>query len=120
MWIRGLILVFFVLVGCGQPGPAPEQLSEQTVDAGCGMCQYGVVSKQGCYWAIEWKGEMLIAQGEVPVDHENHAPDGMCNMKRKAIVSGLVKSGQFYSKQFDLVAVDAVPTTPQFTPLDKH
>ena len=84
------------------------------------MCQYGVIGTQGCYWAIQWNGEMAIVQGVVPEDHENHAPDGMCNIKRQAKVTGRIKSGQFYSQAFELLPAETVPDTPTYTPKDIH
>ena len=65
MVLRTLLFALLVLVGCGAPSAPPEDLVEQTLEAGCGMCQYGVVGTQGCYWSVEWKGEMLVVQGEV-------------------------------------------------------
>lgn len=116
-----LLLVAFTLflTACGG-GTVSETLDNRTVEAACGMCKYGVPSANGCYWAIQWKGDMLVVQGEIPSDHENHAPDGMCNIKRKAIVSGVAKSGQLYAKKFELLPAEVIPDNPTFSPSDEH
>ena len=57
--------------------------------------------------------------GEIPSDHENHAPDGMCNIKQ-AIVSGVAKSGQLCAKKFELLPAEVIPDNPTFTPSDEH
>ena len=117
-WIWVAISV--CLLSCGGIEVASEKIEGQTVEAACGMCQYGVPSSGGCYWAVQWKGEMLVVQGEIPMDHENHAPDGMCNVKRKAVVTGTAKSGQLYAKKFELLPPEEVPKNPKFTPADDH
>ena len=121
MCFRSLMLAMLCfLLACGGPAAPVDRLTNTTVEAGCGMCKYGVIGTQGCYWAIQWKGEMAVVQGEVPKDHENHGPEGMCNIKRMAKVSGTVRSGQFYSTQFELLPAQDVPDNPTFTPADKH
>lgn len=114
------VILTMSALACGPVGSPSEKLDSQTVEAACGMCKYGVPSSSGCYWSVQWKGDMLVVQGELPTDHENHAPDGMCNVKRKAVVTGVAKSGQFYAKKFELLPPDTVPENPTFTPADEH
>ena len=114
------LVLFWFFVACGGTGKPPETLTNQTLEAGCGWCQYGMMGNNGCFWTVKWKDEVLVVQGEVPKNHENHAPDGMCNVKRQAVVSGRVKAGQIYAKKFELVPIDVVPDNPKFTPADLH
>ena len=117
---RSFFAIFALILMACSGGVVSETLNNKTVEAACGMCKYGVPSANGCYWAIQWKGDMLVVQGEIPQDHENHAPDGMCNVKRKAIVSGVAKSGQLYAKKFELLPPDEIPENPTFSPSDEH
>jgi hypothetical protein len=117
VWIH-LFLVCLML-GCGE-APKSVDLSAEVVTAGCGMCQYQVFGTSGCYWSVEWEGKPYVVQGTIPEEHENHAPDGMCNMKRQAKVSGRLKSGQFYATSFELLPASGVPETPSFTPEVVH
>ena len=117
---RHWCLMLLMLLACGAPGKPPETLTNETVEAGCGWCQYGAMGNSGCYWTIQWKGDMLVVQGDIPQDHQNHAPDGMCNVKRQVVVSGRVKSGQIYAKKFELLPIQDVPENPKFTPADLH
>ena len=113
VWIH--LLFVWLMVGCAE-APKAVDLKGDVVTAGCGMCQYQVFGNSGCYWSVEWEGKPHVVQGIVPEDHENHAPDGMCNIKRQAKVSGRLKAGQFYATSFELLPATGVPENPSFTP----
>ena len=115
-----MYVLLAALTACGGPSAPVETLSNQTLEAGCGWCQYGMMGNNGCYWTVEWKEKLYVVQGAIPKDHENHAPDGMCNVKRQAVVSGRLSHGQFYATKFELKPADSIPDAPQFTPADLH
>ena len=116
----GLVLIFGLFMACSGPSVPAVTLTNQTVEAGCGWCQYGQMGDSGCYWTVKWKDELFVVQGQIPQDHQNHAPDGMCNVKRQAVVSGRLNAGQFYASKFELKPAGVIPDTPQFTPADLH
>jgi hypothetical protein len=90
------------------------QLKDETVTAACGSCIFKELERYGCYWAIEWDGDYYPVNGQTPLDHNSHGPEGMCTMPRKAVVSGKLRSGQFFVDAFELLPVDPadVPANP--------
>ena len=117
---KAWVFMLWCLAACSGPAKPAPTLTNQVVEAGCGWCQYGMMGNNGCYWTVKWEDELYVVQGELPKDHQNHAPDGMCNVKRTAKVSGRLKSGQFYAKKFELLPLDKAPESPKFTPADLH
>ncbi len=107
-----------VLAGClGDPGTS---VVNRTVTAGCGLCLYSMPEAGGCAWAVEIDGTTYLATGALPRDHENHAPEGMCNMKRQVVVDGNIRGDRFVATRFDLQAPGTVPEKPRYTPEDEH
>ena len=105
-------------VGCAT---APTlQVDNQLLTAACGMCLYAKPTGQGCYWVVEIDGETYPMAGELPRDHQNHAPDGMCNMKRQARISGALRGENFIATQFDLLPAESPPAVPTYTEADIH
>jgi hypothetical protein len=90
-------------------------LEQETVRAACGMCIFGQSSNHGCYWAIEWDGEYYPVNGETPIDHESHGPEGMCIIPRQAVVTGLIRGGQLLADDFELLPVNPndLPAQPR-------
>jgi hypothetical protein len=85
------------------------------------MCIYEMEGANSCYWAVMLDGKPVPATGPaIPMDHVQHAPDGMCNMKRQVVIEGEVKDGQLYATRFDLKPPAAVPDKPRFTEEGKH
>ena len=105
--------------GCGEPESTVE-LNREVLTAGCGMCLHGKILGAGCYWAVEYEGEVYPVSGSVPKDHENHSPTGMCNMKRQVRVDGTLRSTGLAATRFELLPPDAVPDAPKFTSEDVH
>ena len=102
-------------VACGG-GPVKVHPREAVV--ACGMCRMGMPpSERGCFWAIKLDGRHYTVSGATPRDHENHAPDGMCNVDRKAMVAGTIAGSTFRADRFDLLPIEAaaVPAKPTFT-----
>ena len=117
VWLRNAF-VLGVLTACG--GNPGVHLDDQVVTAGCGMCLYLKPTNAGCYWVIEHEGETYPVAGKLPLDHENHAHDGMCNMKRQVRVTGDIRGPNFIATKFDVLPTSDIPDTPRYTPDDKH
>lgn len=109
------------LGGCSSTPEGPV-LDDQLVTAACGRCIFGLpeAERLGCPWAVEVQGRRYLVQGEVPHGHQNHAPDGICNMPRKARVSGRVRGDRFIATRFALEPATDVPAAPRFTEDDVH
>ena len=74
------------------------------VDASCGQCQFGM-NGSGCELAVRIKGKSYLVDG-VPAMNtygDPHGEDGMCNMVRKAEVTGSVKGKKFVATSFKLL-----------------
>jgi len=95
-------------------------LTNKTLEAGCGTCRYHLPDGQGCYWVIEHEGQHYPVAGTLPTDHENHAPDGMCNMTRSVSVTGEIRGKNFIAGKFEVLSPADVPAKPEFTPQDVH
>ena len=101
-------------------GPAPVVLDDVVVAAGCGTCIYKIPDGSGCYWTITHEGKHYPVAGALPHDHENHAPDGMCNMERQVRVSGTIRGENFVADRFELLPAGEVPSNPAHGPDDPH
>lgn len=73
---------------------ADRSLVNETITVACGSCVFGMKVK-GCPWAAEVDGHYVLVKGAVPstAEHDAHAQDGMCNVARKAVVSGDLRGG---------------------------
>ena len=102
---------------CGDP---TVKIHSRTATVACGMCRRGMPSNAGCFWAIDIDGKTYRVSGTMPRNHENHAPDGMCNVDRKATVEGTLAGPTFRASRFDLkpLAKTSVPESPAFSPAD--
>lgn len=103
--------------GCGEPA---VQVRSRSVTAGCGTCQFRLTNGVGCYWTIELDGKTYPVTGDIPKDHAMHAPDGMCNMKRTAIVDGEISGTTFIASRFELQDAPAPAANPMFSEADQH
>ena len=118
-----LFLVTPTLNGCG--GSSQTGVTMQTVDVACARCVFRMDESRledvpGCPWAAEIEGETYLVYGPVPHDHSNHAPDGICNMRRQAAVEGNVRNGKFIASSFTLLPAADIPSQPAFTEADEH
>ena len=105
------------LNACGDP---PIPVADQKATVACAMCQFKMDDAKGCTWAIELEGKKYHVRGKTPADHNDHGPDGMCNMPREATVAGEIRGNAFIAKRFDLIEAKNVPATPTYTEADKH
>ncbi len=104
-------------LGCGD---GPVRVHAREAKVACGMCRMGMKSERGCFWAVEIDGAQYTVSGVSPRDHDSHAPDGMCNVDRKATVAGTIAGKTFRAERFDLKPIEdgAIPDAPKFTPAD--
>ena len=102
--VLGLVVVWLGASACAPIGPskletaatkvADRSLVNETITVACGSCIFGMKVK-GCPWAAEVDGHYVLVKGAVPskAEHDAHAKDGMCNVARKAVVSGDLRGG---------------------------
>lgn len=117
--MRWLLVVGLFVAACDGGG---VEIQDQTVHVACGMCRFGLEDpeRHGCYWAAQIDGRVVPIGGTaLPRDHENHAPDGMCNVTREAVVSGTLYEKSFVASEFELQPVDPA-AEPEFTPEHVH
>ena len=101
--------------------PAPDATFHgHTLTVACGRCIFEMEGVEGCPWAAEIEGEHYLIRGPLPTDHSTHAPDGICNMHRKAVVDGELRDGELLVTRFELLPAEEVPAQPRFTPEDLH
>lgn len=114
-----IVLLWF---GCtAAPGEPPEpRLEGRTLEVGCGRCIFHMPQVPGCPWAAELDGKHYLLQGAVPQDHHSHAPDGICNVSRQAVVDGVLRDGKLIVSRMELLPATHVPSAPNFTPADVH
>lgn len=89
--------------GCSTTGNhhTVRTITEPTVvEAACGQCLFGKKGK-GCDLAIRIEGQSYFVDG-VNLDTlgDAHAKDGMCNMIRRAKVTGEIRNQRFAATSF--------------------
>jgi len=109
----GVLAVFVALIlgllpGCTTQKPLTVVQSGE-VEAACGQCRFGLPGK-GCNLAIRYGGRAHFVDG-VDLDSlgDAHAADGMCQIIRKARVSGEFKKGRFVASSFQLLPMEDAP-----------
>lgn len=95
-------LLGLLLVGCATRTPV-SLTTPTVVDAACGECLFGLPGK-GCDLAVRVDGRSYYVDG-VDMDSlgDAHAKDGMCEVIRKAKVTGEVRNGRFIASSFELL-----------------
>lgn len=96
------VLLVFLLAGCATRTPV-ALTTPTVVDAACGECLFGLPGK-GCDLAVRIDGRSYYVDG-VNMDSlgDAHAKDGMCEVIRKAKVTGEVRNGRFMASTFELL-----------------
>jgi hypothetical protein len=105
------------IIGCF---PSGIEVAEQTVTVACGRCIFKMEEAVGCPWAAEVDGNHYLVSGTTPHGLNNHAPDGICNMRREAVVEGAIRNGIFVASEFELLPAKDVPEKPEFAPDEAH
>ena len=121
--LRSALLAFLlglvtVLPSC-RPA-ADATFSGETLTVACGRCTFEMEGVEGCPWAAEIEGEHYLIRGRIPKDHTTHAPDGICNMTRQAVIDGELRDGELLVTRMELLPPEEVPAEPRFSPEDLH
>jgi len=98
------VFIGLLLVGCATRTPV-ALATPTVVDAACGECLFGLPGK-GCDLAVRVEGRSYYVDG-VDMDSlgDAHAKDGLCEVIRKAKVTGEVRNGRFMASTFELLPV---------------
>jgi hypothetical protein len=113
-----VFLTALLLLACGSGEVV--LIEGQTVEVGCGRCIYEMKDVDGCPWAAQIDGRHYLLRGPVPMDHNSHEPDGICNMRRKAVIDGELRGELLMVSKMELLPAESVPEDPRFTPADEH
>ncbi len=107
--IVALILFSFCVMMAGAQNSSisvPDKNKKiQTVEASCGMCQFGMKAKD-CSLAVRIDGKSYFVDGTSIDEHgDAHAKEGFCEAIRKAEVQGEIVDGRFKATYFKLLPV---------------
>ncbi len=84
-------------------GKADKRQPILEVEAGCGMCMFGLKDKD-CMLAIRKDDKVLHVKGTGIDDHgDAHGDDGFCNATHRARVQGRAKGDTFVVTYFELI-----------------
>lgn len=87
----------------------PLNVSRQIVETACGQCQFGMPG-EGCTLAIRIDGSSFFVEGSLIDDHgDAHAPTGLCNCIRDALVEGHIANGRFVAATMHILPRDNEP-----------
>ncbi len=76
----------------------------QTVEAGCATCIYDMKDVTGCKLAVKIEGKAYLVSGKSMDDlGDAHAEDGLCNIARKAEVTGKLEGDRYVATQMALL-----------------
>jgi hypothetical protein len=95
-----------VLQGCAEE---VRSFEGERVTVGCGACIFEMENVHNCPWAAEIDGKHHLIVGEVPKGHDSHAAEGICSMRREAIVSGELRDGTLVVSSMELQPAVNVP-----------
>ena len=100
--MKNLIFVFLMMFSLNMF--AQKKVTDLTVDAACGMCQFKIKTDKGCAMAVKIDGKIYNVEGlDKKTFGDAHASDGYCKMMKKALISGEIKKGKFYATSFKYV-----------------
>lgn len=104
-----LLVLAFMFIGYtafAQTEQEEEKSTTQILEVSCGQCNFGL-NTGGCSLAVKIDGKAYPVDGSNLFDHgDPHADHGMCNVVRKAEVSGEVKRGRFKATSFVLLPLE--------------
>ena len=100
-FLSGTLMVITAgLAACDLSGM--QSGAPRTVEASCGECQFGLPG-EGCTLAVRFDGVAYFVDGsDIDAHGDAHAPEGLCNMVRTALVKGDVVDGRFMARFFVL------------------
>ncbi len=72
--------------------------------AGCATCIFEMKGVTGCKLAVEIDDKAYLVTGSGIDDYgDAHAPDGLCNTAREAIVEGRIEGDRFVAERIELL-----------------
>lgn len=98
-------VIAFALTGCSSTqNDDSVAVVNQTVEAACGQCQFGMSEPASCDLAIRMNGNVYFVDGASIDDFgDAHAADGFCQAIRTARVSGTIEDGRFRATAFEIL-----------------
>ncbi len=101
--ILATILPALFIAGCKKTSDAPTSkapttvaATTQTVETGCATCIFEMKDVTGCKLAVKIDGKAYLVGGKSMDDlGDAHAADGLCNIARKAEVTGKIDGDRF-------------------------
>ena len=104
------ILTTHLFAGCAAESHKPHEISGEagpaqtmTVVAGCSTCIFDMPGATGCKLAVKINGKAYLVTGSDIDDHgDAHAPNGLCNASRDAVVEGRIDGDRFVATRFTL------------------
>ncbi len=94
------LMLGLLVTGCSRGTP----IEGETFTVACGMCVFKLGASTGCYWAAEvGDGHLPVTGQGIPMDHQAHAPGGMCTMPRKANITGTRYDDKIVADRFELL-----------------
>jgi hypothetical protein len=110
--VIAIVLSVFLTAGCetktetstnNNHSDGSVNVVDKVVEASCGQCQFELKGNS-CDLAVRIDGKSYFVDGNSIDDFgDAHAEDGLCNMIRKAKVSGEIKNGRFIATSFELL-----------------
>jgi hypothetical protein len=106
--LSSLIVVIFSATAFaqGEKESQPKEKDILILEAACGQCMFGMKEQRGCDLAVRMEGKSYFVDGVTKSEiGDAHGEDGMCNVIRKARVSGAVVDGRFKAESFKFLPV---------------
>ena len=101
-----LVTVTFWCAGCCTEEPLTEPstaINNRVIEASCGQCQLGLPGT-GCDLAVRIDDKAYYVDGSGIDDHgDAHGKDGLCNVVRKARVTGIILEGRFKVEMLEVL-----------------
>lgn len=86
---------------------AGKMTKPTVVEAACGQCQFGLKEKKGCDLAVRRDGQSYFVDGFALRQFGNPDADGgMCQVIRKAKVTGEIVHGRLAAASLELLPVE--------------
>ena len=101
--IISALATVLIIAGCATTPPVASIDSPTIVQAACGECKLGMKG-DSCDLAIVVAGHKYFVDGvKDEALGDAHAKDGICQMIRKARVTGKFEKGRFVASTFELL-----------------
>jgi len=105
--MKKIITFVFFVTAFAMNAQDKKAFKNETVEASCGQCNFGIKGKGGCDLAVRIDGKSYFVDGTKLDNHgDAHAKDGFCSVVRKAVVSGEIVDNRFKASEFKLLPVE--------------